>query len=466
MEINFERQKEALLVQTKRLKNTFNKASHLASKFIVTMPEDFENEFFSLVDKVNLRLMDDKDNFYGYFMFQMGKELSFNINSPTAINFKGAQYVIYFNPLLFLDLNLEQMETCIKHEILHILSMHFIRAKSLKGTYHPLVINIAMDIVVNKYLDNLPPYAITVEGVNKQYHLNLEPFAPFEYYVDKLQAVLPLMEMDDSSTDEDTSKDALATDFNVRQTHDIWDESSDIDEKTLQEFTKKATSLSEKGELTSYIKNIISALKNRNSELPWNLYLQRLMGTVESNKKKTITRRSRRQPERLDLRGELRSHKAKVVVAIDISGSISKEEFHQALKEVLAIVKNYNNEITILECDNEIRREYTVKTFKDIKDRISTKGSTKFNPVFEYANQKKVNLLVYFTDGKGEDHLKIVPRGYQILWVITGKGEQLSLKEPYGIVKRLSNVEIKDTILDSLDVKSGGFSMQFQERNV
>ena len=150
---------------------------------------------------------------------------------------------------------------------------------------------------------------------------------------------------------------------------------------------------------------MISSLKNSKGELPWNLYLKRLMGTVESNKKKTITRRNRRQPNRLDLRGELRSHKAKIAVALDISGSISDEEFNQAIKEVLNIVKNYNHEITIIECDNEIRRVYKVKSVKDIKDRINIRGGTKFTPVFEYANNNKINLLIYFTDGKGEDKL-------------------------------------------------------------
>ena len=63
------------------------------------------------------------------------------------------------------------------------------------------------------------------------------------------------------------------------------------------------------------------------------------MGTVESNRKKTITRRNRRQPNRLDLRGELRGHKAEIAVAIDTSGSISDEEFKQAIKEVLQYSK-------------------------------------------------------------------------------------------------------------------------------
>jgi len=208
---------------------------------------------------------------------------------------------------------------------------------------------------------------------------------------------------------------------------------------------------------------MIFSLKNSKGELPWDLYLKRLMGAVESNNKKTITRRSRRQPDRLDLRGQLRSHKAKIVVALDISGSISDEEFNQALKEVFHIVKNYNHEITIIECDNEIRRVYKVESVKDIKERVKIRGGTRFTPVFEYANHNKVNLLVYFTDGKGEDKLLSIPKGYKTLWVISGKGDNLSLNKAYGAVKKLNNIEIKDNTLDRSDVIRDGYSMQNQE---
>ena len=208
---------------------------------------------------------------------------------------------------------------------------------------------------------------------------------------------------------------------------------------------------------------MISSLKNSKGEFPWNLYLKKLMGTVESNKKKTITRRNRRQPNRLDLRGELRGHKAEIAVAIDISGSISDEEFKQAIKEVLNIVKNYNHEITIIECDKEIRRVYKVKSINDIKERINIRGGTKFTPVFEYANNKKINLLVYFTDGKGEDKLQVIPKGYKILWVISGRGDKLSLKEALWSSKKTKNVEIKEDTIDMSDVRNDGYSMNNQE---
>ena len=465
MESYFEKLKKELYIKADKIVNSsaMFKALRAGEKFDVDIPKDFEEEFFKLIDKVNLSLMEEKDNFYGYFLFQMGREIRFDISTPTGINFKGAKYVIYFNPLIFLQLNRRQMETSIKHEILHIISQHILRAKDLNSRYSTLAINMAMDIVVNKYLDNLPPYATTLEWVNVNYSLKLESYETFEYYVDKIQTELDLQEEDEDGEENDANNnESIATDYDPEKTHDIWEDSDDIDEKTLKEFTEKFVNQSNKGKNPSYLNDLIASLKNNKGELPWNLYLKKLMGTVESNKKRTITRRNRRQPHRLDLRGELRNHKAEVAVAIDISGSISDEEFKQAIKEVLSIVKNYNHEITIIECDNEIRRTYKVKSIKDVKDRINIRGGTKFSPVFEYANNRKINLLVYFTDGEGESRLSVVPRGYKVLWVMSGRGDKLSVKEPYGAVKKLSKVIIKEDKLDMSDVRTDGYSMNNQ----
>lgn len=72
-------------------------------------------------------------------------------------------------------------------------------------------------------------------------------------------------------------------------------------------------------------------------------------------------------------------------------------------------------------------------------------------------------MLIYFTDGKGEDSLKVVPIGYKVLWVISGRGEKLSLKEPYGAVKKLSSIKVKNSELDINDVKIDGYSMNSQQ---
>ena len=219
--------------------------------------------------------------FYGYFLFQTLRDIRFDISSPTAVNFKGAKYVIYFNPIIFLSLNMKQMETTIKHEILHILSMHLLRSKELKNKYSTLAINIAMDVVVNQYLNYLPPYSTTLQWLNSNYNLKLDPYESFEYYVEKVQTELDLQEVDENGEEVDNyENENIETEFNPEHTHDIWEESDEIDEKTFKEFTEKFVTLSQKGEIPNYLGGLISALKNSKGEIPWNLYLKKLMGTV------------------------------------------------------------------------------------------------------------------------------------------------------------------------------------------
>ena len=70
---------------------------------------------------------------------------------------------------------------------------------------------------------------------------------------------------------------------------------------------------------------------------------------------------------------------------------------------------------------------------------------------------------MYFTDGKGENKLGVIPRGYKVLWIISGRGDTLSLSQSYGAIKKLSKVEVKDNIVDMKDVRSDGYSMNNQE---
>lgn len=443
------------------------RAKENGENFKVEITKDFEKEFYRLLDSVNFSLIEDKENFYGYFIFQMNRELRFDITTPTGINFKGAKYVMYFNPLMFLQLSMEQMQGTIKHEIHHILALHLLRAKDLKNKYSTLAINLAMDIVVNQYIEYIPPYAITIEWVNLKYNLELEPYNSMEYYAENIENQLNLLEDNNEEEEDDSNSDeGIEEEFDLEKAHDIWEESDEIDDKTLQDFTEKFVSLSEKGNIPIHVESLIRELKRSQGEIPWNLYLKKLMGTLESNKKKTVTRRSRRQPNRLDLRGELRGHKAEIMVAIDISGSISDSEFKQAIREVLDIVKNYNNEITIIECDTSIKRVYKTKTNKGVLERISTGGGTKFTPVIEYVNKHKANLLIYFTDGKGEDKLEVIPKGYKIIWVISGRGDELSLKLPFGAVKKLSKVDGIDNLVENYDISSDGWSMNNQEPTI
>ena len=101
-----------------------------------------------------------------------------------------------------------------------------------------------------------------------------------------------------------------------------------------------------------------------------------------------------------------------------------------------------------------------------MKPRLDVRGATAFSPVFALANQQHVDLLVYFTDGKGEERLRDIPKGYKVLWVLTGPEPQLSLLNPHGIVREMGYVGVDETqdIDEFVRMSSrSGFSMANQE---
>ena len=356
------------------------------------------------------------------------------------------------------------MESAVKHEVLHILSLHPLRTKDLKKRFSPLAVDLAMDIVVNTYLAPLPSDAVTLAVVNLQYGLSMPLFESLEYYAEEIQCALNKRPKTDAFTDMKSGEAFFSERFNIEHSHDIWEESDDVDEKTLIEFTKKAVDGARKSKPNAYLASLMAALDRAVSDRPWYEYLKKVVRTVTANYKKTTTRRNRRQPERLDLRGELRNKKAAVTIALDISGSIGDTEFRQAMEQVLQIVKTCDHDLTVIECDNEIRRIYHIEDLADLQERFPKRGGTAFAPVIEYCNAHKPDILLFFTDGKGEEKLPVPPKGYPILWLLTGKDGILSLKKPYGKIKKLQSAEPQDAPFDFDAVEKGGFSMANQER--
>jgi DUF1680 family protein len=82
MESCFITQAQALSEKADSLIENFAKAKRQDGYAKLNIPQDFKEEFFSLVDKVSLSLLEDKDNFYAYFLLQMAREIRFDLSSP------------------------------------------------------------------------------------------------------------------------------------------------------------------------------------------------------------------------------------------------------------------------------------------------------------------------------------------------------------------------------------------------
>lgn len=400
----------------------------------------FKRRFFDLVTKVIIDSVSSDDSFFGNFMLKIERKIRLDISYPLSTIPEISGFKMSFNPILFLNATKREMEALFKHEIYHIMFSHYIREKELRNSYSKEAVNIALDISINQFIKHLPMECKRLDSINFEYNLSMKEDMPIDYYAEKINEAIKIREK--KSKKDSKSSDKVKREYDIESAHDAW-EDIDIDLDRVKDLTKKTALSSNKGDTPINILKIIDSYSEK-SQITWQKLLKRMIPTVKSGYKKTIVRRDRRQSDRVDLRGKLKDSVPEIIVAIDISASMTQKDIEKIIIEVLGIIKGRVDKIKIIECDNEVRRVYNVKTPKDIKPRFNNSGSTKFSPVFDYINRNnlKDKLLIYFTDGVGEKELLISPKSKRIIWVLTGEDE-LSLKNSFGIIKKLNKDSVE-----------------------
>lgn len=433
--MDFEERKQQLLKQSYSLENK------------VQFDNNYKIRFFELVEDIILYMLQTQDVFFGQFMLRIVRDININLTVPIATIPKRNNFNMYFNPFLFLQCSKKEMSALFKHEIYHIMNSHFEREKKLRNRFSKEAIGAALDISINQYIKDLPAYSQKLNGINMEYNLSLQENRSIEEYAEEIyKSIKSRIKKSKISEDDD-----FKYEIDITKAHELWEEIQ-ISEEDIKSLTKKTAISAYNKNTPKGLENIILAYEEK-AEIPWQLVLKSILPTVKSGYKKTITRRDRRQPERLDLRGKLPKSQTELIIAIDISASMKDDDMHKILVEILSITSGTKNKITIIECDSEIRNIYELKTEKDIHKRARDNGSTKFTPVFQYIldNNLRNAVLIYFTDGVGEKELGVKPINKKIIWVISGN-EELSLNTSYGEIKRI-NTERREFVEGNLGLK-------------
>jgi predicted metal-dependent peptidase len=127
--------------------------------------------------------------------------------------------------------------------------------------------------------------------------------------------------------------------------------------------------------------------------------------------------------------------KAKIVIAIDSSGSIDGKLLSRFLGEVESIMNTFENfEIDLLIADAKVHEHYILYPGDELEYTIKGGGGTNFDETFKYVedNIDNVTLFLYFTDGLGK-----MPDNepfYDVVWVCSNEkddftfGKVISLK--------------------------------------
>ena len=406
-----------------------------------------ERKFFELV----VFYLINEDPFYGHFLVGAGKKFNYNDIAAISLNVNEINFWFNIKRMFKEKFTLDNIIAVVKHEILHLVNKHLSKREKFSYKYSHDTLNVVMDVAINQYIDNLPGNAFTLEIFKKQAVManpslrerDIEERREFEYYltflpIDSINYIAGQM-MKGLKGPDGTEGKGLPID-----SHADWDRLSDETKDTMKSienvvkrYSKEAVAKA-RGNLPDYMKDMIDKLMIPPA-LNWKKELRSSLGSIPVPYRKTILKRNRRQPQRLDLKGRISDRLLNVVVAVDTSGSMSEKEIAEAFSNIDNILRSTKIELTVIQCDAAIQEIKKVKSLTGKKINVKGRGGTSFSPVIEYLNTRnKVDLLIFFTDGGGECQLTQRPK-YRIFWIITGgegtkRKPYISLEKTYGRV--------------------------------
>jgi len=159
--------------------------------------------------------------------------------------------------------------------------------------------------------------------------------------------------------------------------------------------------------------------------LPWRAVLARYMNGIARDDYSYARPSSRRGDPAVF--PSLRSAQIDLVVAVDVSGSIDREELDEFMSEIDALKAQVRARVTLLTCDRQITGDspwvFEAWDRFQLPAEINGGGGTDFSPVFDWieTRDRAPDLLVYFTDGRGR--FPASEPAYPMLWLVKGHAE-------------------------------------------
>jgi len=318
------------------------------------------------------------------------------------------------------------------------LNKHILRGKNKQK----MIFNIASDMAINQYIDNLPKHALLPE------RFKLPRNKESEYYYRKLFKNMKTVEIEvdggsqggkDKGKDKQGQGQGKEKKKGVLDNHSVWEKGNknkDYQHQVIKTAIKKTlNNTKDYGNLPANIQaEIQKALFHETAN--WKAILQRflhratIVHTLPTRKKM-----NRRYGFYYD--GSRVECKLELLIAIDTSGSISDNDLSLFFAEIDKI-KALGMKITIAEIDTAVHKVYPYKNQPHI---VSGRGGTDFVPLFQKAKRltPQPNAIIYLTDLYANLKFKN-PTNIPTLWAITQNGGNIK-DIPFG-----SGIKLKDDI--------------------
>lgn len=405
------------------------------------------------------------EQLYATIFTQFQKKYDFKSKNVITTKFNTTQLVVeaVMNPYLIVRLEPKEFTQYIKHEVIHLLSLHQTRIGSLAKVIPATYCSITADLVANKLLEKElgeePIYKdfITTESLKEDFDVSIEvnedttiEILIHEVY-DKLSNSPKFRQrmnqnqqggQSQQGQEQSNGEGGVKRDKNGDVTdadkyagaEDGLDSKDGNDKKIVEQIAKgigkrSAQSQAGRGFGSGTLEELLKVLLAP-PVIDWKTLLRNYMSIASSNMVRNRNRLNRKQSGRLELRGKKRDKQVELLIAIDNSASVGTKALESFFNEVFAIIKGKSVDVTALYFTSQVDKVYKIKSPKDV-DLQTVCGGTSFECVFEYArkNCSKDTVVCIMTDGYGESHLENKRTNHKsTIFIVSGKKEDLSLK--------------------------------------
>ena len=333
------------------------------------------------------------------------------------------------------DESMVRYDTCcfvVLHEILHCAFMHIDR----KGGRDGVLWNIATDISINHMITEMLPEVeaphglMYGEGLISKKEAQRSAEAIYELLLKQTDFLTITDNGDGTMTiknDRTGESTTTVKDLNfdgagqgktsARERKDNWERKIQIAKTVSEKASRKA------GKGSCRAEDELSKLYE--PKIDWRGYICNIAQNI-ARKDYSFMRRSRRSITTPFIMPSLRSWESNVAIAMDVSGSVSREEFMRFMSETMGILKHFDCEIFVMQIDDSIVHEQWIDEYNNTP-ALTRKGcgGTTFEPAFlrlSKMTEKQFSALIYFTDGYNfdtgfENHYQGFPM--PVLWVMT-----------------------------------------------
>lgn len=306
---------------------------------------------------------------------------------------------IEYNPDIIKGLPPQQIEEMLKAEAIRILLKHPYERKPDQCTQ--TAISIGSNIT---FSDNYPFHFHKLEHPKD---FGLETGQSYEWYCYQIQKML--QEEDASTAEAQAGSESSRKGDSSRDLSELWEE----DDLMVDSINNAIENTQDWGSIPGQLGSVI--LASLKAKIDWRSIFSGFRASILSSKRDLTRMRPNRRFD-FEQMGSRRRFVSRLLVAVDVSGSISLQTVSHFYGVVGSAFRYGFESVDVVQFDVRISQVQSLKKASR-KIEIIGGGGTSFDPPIQYAFEMKYDGLLILTDGDAP--LPQIPEGFRtkIMWV-------------------------------------------------